>query len=270
MEGRPRVLCVGGSDPQGGAGLQMDTAACAALGADVAGVPVLDTVQGERGLESVSLHRAEDVARAMMRALEEGVQAVKLGALGDRERTAAVVETLEPWLDEGRMPLVIDPVATASRSVSSELVLNTPRGMQMLEERLYRYALVTPNVYEYGDGSRFGGCMALLVKGGHAPDWEAFAAGETEAPEGGEIVDRYRSVLGDDEEFRHRRIPGATGLHGTGCALASAIAALMAHGFEHRGATEMALDAMQQWLSVATQRLEPFRPAGATWDELLA
>lgn len=268
-ESRPRVLCVGGSDPQGGAGLQMDAAACAALRVDSACVAVMDTVQGDRGLESVTLHRAEEVARGMMRALEQGVHAVKLGALGNREHTAAVIETLEAWVEDGRMPLVIDPVAAATRSAAPEVVLNTPSGMRMLEERLYRYALVTPNAFEYGDGSRYAECLALLRKGGHAPDWEALAAGRTEESEGGEVVDFYSSVLGDELEFRHPRILGATGLHGTGCALASAIAALMARGYEHLGAVELGLDAMGQWLATSGEQLVPFPPVGGEWGSAL-
>lgn len=266
---RPRVLCVGGSDPQGGAGLQMDAAACAALGADSACVAVMDTVQGARGLESLTLHRVEDVARGMMRALESGVQAVKLGALGNRALTMAVVETLEPWLEDGCLPLIIDPVAAATRSATPDVVLNTPNGMRLLEERLYRYALVTPNAFEYGDGSRYAECLALLRKGGHAPDWEALAAGRTEETEGGVVVDHYSSVLGDDLEFRHPRIPGATGLHGTGCALASAIAALMARGYEHMGAVELGLDAMGQWLATSGVQLVPFPPVGGEWGSAL-
>ena len=264
------MLCIGGSDPLGGAGLQMDAAVAAALGAESVCVAVLDTVQRAQGLESVTLHPPVEVARAILRALESGVQAVKLGALGDAQHSEAVIETLLPWLEEDdALALVIDPVAVPTLRTSPELALNTPQGMRLLEQRLFRYAVVTPNALEYGDGSRYREAMAVLRKGGHAPDWDALAAGEASSGSG-EIVDLYTSVGGEHLEFRHPRIPGATGLHGTGCALATAVATLLAWGFDPGDAARLAVDALGQWLAAAGARLEPFAPRGEPWDQLLA
>jgi len=266
----PRVLCIGGSDPLGGAGLQMDAAACAALGGEAVGVATLDTVQRDAGLEAVKLHPPERVAREALRALEEGVQAVKLGALGDALRSEAVVETLLPWLEaDDTLALVIDPVAAPTLRVSPDLVLNTPEGMRVVEQRLFRYAVVTPNALEYGDGSRYRGAMAVLRKGGHAVDWDALASGEAGIGST-EVEDIYTSVAGEELRFRHPRIAGATGLHGTGCALASSLATLLAWGLDPGDASRLAIDGLGQWLAAAEGQLRPFPPRGDLFDGLLA
>lgn len=236
MDGAPtfRILCVGGSDPRMGAGVQMDAATCRALEFEPRTVVTVETGQSERGLESARCCDPAAVADAIVAALIEGVDAVKIGALGDETLAEAVAETLEPWIDD--VPVVLDPVAQASRVARPGVALNTPAGVRAMRERLFRLAdLVTPNRLEFGDGEAYEACRAVVVKGGHA--------------EGEVVADRFWSFLHDPEEFRRPRIPGATAVHGTGCAFATLAACHLARCRDPRLAAKEAGDVLHAWLA---------------------
>lgn len=247
MEGEPtfRVLCIGGSDPRMGAGVQMDAAVCRALGFEPVVVVTVDTVQSERGLESVAPRPAEEVAHAVVRALGEGVDAVKIGALGDAEIAETVAAVLEPWAAD--LPIVLDPVAQASRVAVPGVALNTPAGVAAMRAQLFPLALlVTPNALEYGTGEAYENCRAVLRKGGHGA--------------GAEVVDRLTSLLDPPLEFRRPRLPDATGVHGTGCAYATLCACLLARCPGPEFACEEAGAILHAWLSgpgLARGRLVP-------------
>ncbi len=247
MEGEPtfRVLCVGGSDPQMGAGVQMDAAVCHALGFEPVVVVTIDTVQSARGLESVSARAPDLVVRDVVRALSDGVDAVKIGALGNEDLAAALAEALEPWA--GDLPIVLDPVAQASRVARPGVALNTPAGVAVMRERLFPLTLlVTPNLLEYGTGEAYENCRAVLRKGGHA--------------DGEEVVDRLTTFLEAPREFRRPRLPAATAVHGTGCAYATLCACLLARCPGPEFACEEAGAILHAWLSgpgLAAGRLVP-------------
>jgi hydroxymethylpyrimidine/phosphomethylpyrimidine kinase len=234
-----RILCIGGSDPRRGAGVQMDAAVCHALGFEPVTIVTCDTVQGERGLESVSVRPVDEMVHAAIRELAAGVDAVKLGALGDERVAEALAETLEPWhLD---LPIVLDPVAQARRVAVAGVALNTPAGAHVMRTRLFPLAaVVTPNALEYGSGEAYEDCRAVLRKGGHA--------------DGGEVVDRLTTLLDAPMEFRRPRIPGVTEIHGTGCAYATLVACLMARCPGPEFACEEAGKILHAWLSGAGLR----------------
>lgn len=237
MRGQPtfRILCVGGSDPLGGAGVEMDAAVCRALGFEPVVVATLDTVQRERGLESALLRPVEETARATVRGLHEGVDAVKLGALGDQRVVAALAAVLEPWADD--LPIVLDPVAAASRQAAPGVLLNTPAGVAEMRASLFPLtALVTPNALEYGTGEAYERCRAVLRKGGH-DDGSEF------------VTDRLTTLLAAPVEFRRPRLPGATAVHGTGCAFAALAACLMARCPDPEAACREAGDVLHAWLA---------------------
>lgn len=229
-----RILCIGGSDPRMGAGVEMDAAVCRALGFEPVVVPTLDTVQSARGLESVQLRPVEQVVHAVVRELGEGVDAVKLGALGDQRMVEALAQVLEPWADD--LPIVLDPVALASKQAVPGAALNSPAGVAAMREQLFPLAaVITPNAAEYGSGEAYEHCRAVLRKGGHdAGDW---------------VTDRLTTLIEEPLEFRRRRLPGATEVHGTGCAFASLVACLMARCPGAELACEEAGDILHAWLS---------------------
>lgn len=251
----PSILCIGGSDPGRGAGVQMDRAVCRALGVKSKSVVTVDTHQTKRGLVSAKPQSMRKVADKVLLALDDGVAAIKIGALGNEAVVEAVVAALEPW--HGQIPIVLDPVCTATRT-AGDARLNTVKGARCMEQELFPLSrLVTPNTFEYGTGERYENANAVLLKGGHA---------DLSALEGGEESEWVGDLLMDPEtghlEFRHPRIPGASELHGTGCALSTAIACLLAKGYAAWEACQVAIELMHGWMkeSVEAGRLITLPP----------
>lgn len=214
----PRVLVVAGLDPTGGAGLAADAEAIREAGAQAWLVAAALTAQGPKGARGAFPVAPEHLV-AQVDALLDGAtpRAVKTGMLGG----AANVRALADRLACVRAPLVVDPVLSATSGLS--LFDGTPADLAPL---LARAALATPNWPELEAlASRALGseeeavraarelpARAVLVKGGHR-----------EGPPVDLLV-RGRKVT----RFTGRRRPGTA--RGTGCRLASAIAAQLALG----------------------------------------
>jgi hydroxymethylpyrimidine/phosphomethylpyrimidine kinase len=227
----PIALSIAGSDPTGGAGLQLDLQVFRTLGVHGAGVVTALTVQDTEKVyrvlpvfPSVVL----DQLRTVLRDLAVG--AVKIGMLATDDVVRAVAHGLEDP-EASAAPIVLDPVLESS----SGACLLERRAWPALVSLFPRAALVTPNLSELASlaeadvSSRAGieagarrlvadaNAQAVLVTGGHlkgAPD-DLLARREP----GGVRLDWLpgERVAGD-------------AVHGTGCALSSAIAAELAKG----------------------------------------
>jgi hydroxymethylpyrimidine/phosphomethylpyrimidine kinase len=236
------ILCVGGNDINMGAGLQTDFAVAKALGCHARLAPTMHTVQTTGGLQSVDVIDKGIVGRSILDGLSDGVDAIKIGALGNEQVAEVVVEILDPWRDI--LPIVFDPVSQASKS-NIGVCLNTPAGVQFAEQRLLpMVTLATPNTFEYGSGRSYLECSAVLKKGGHADPLLCL--------EGGTQPDYISDVLhirgGSSLEMRHARFDDIQAVHGTGCALSSLITCYLAKGVELENAVIASLRVMQQWL----------------------
>lgn len=226
---RPIVLVIAGSDSSGGAGIVRDVQTLMDASTDALCVITAVTAQSNRRVAAVHAVPPETI-RAQIEAAYETRRpdAVKIGMLGNRAAVAAVAEALSR-LGDGASPIVLDPVLVAS----SGGALLDEEGCQALREQLLPLAaLLTPNIPEaaallaeepaasaaaldlqaqrlLGLGAR-----AVLLKGGHAVE--------------GEAIDR---LVTRDEPLRRLTAPRVRAARrGTGCALASAIAARLAHG----------------------------------------
>src|SRR5256714_10421053 len=140
----PRVLAIAGSDSGGGAGIQADLKAFAAAGAHgmtaITAIPAQNTV-GVTAVQAI----APGVIVAQVRAVAEdiGVDAVKIGMLGDTPTIDAVVDALDR-LDAG-VPIVLDPVMVAESGAE----LLAPEAREALARRLLPPGpLVTPHLPE--------------------------------------------------------------------------------------------------------------------------
>ncbi len=235
----------------------MDAAVCQALGQEPQLVVCVDTVQGLSGLESATPRPQTEVANRIMFALDAGVEAIKIGALGNEHVVAGVCAALEPWHKD--VPIVLDPVCAATRTLGDER-LNTVIGSRLMETDLFPLCrLVTPNAFEYGTGERYQDCRAVLLKGGHATDFSELEGGEPSPW----ITDVLKDLLEDPVNFRHPKIEGGQDLHGTGCALSTAIACFLAMGYEPWAACQCAIEVMHQWMQTAIDNgtgLLPFTP----------
>ena len=215
MSASVAVLCIAGSDPHMGAGLQMDEIICRELGVEFRGVVAVETQQGADGLESVQVSSAETVGEQVLAAIALGsVKAIKTGALGD-EKVVGVLS--EIFTDYPAIPLVVDPVGIASQVAVSGVYLLTPLGQAAAAEKLFPLAdVITPNLAEYENGQGYEKAEAVLVTDGHGI--------------GVRVEDRLFVQGVEVACFRHRRETDFSDVHGTGCALSSAIACRLAQG----------------------------------------
>jgi len=235
----PRVLVVAGSDPSGGAGLQADLKALQALGAYATSVVTALTVQDTARVHEVVPVDPWVVERQMAAVLDDvGADAIKIGMLARRDTVELVCRLCE---SKARgIPIVLDPVLTSS---SGHELLEVSGHSALIQRLMPLCALVTPNAPEAelltgipvreeahlhlaADRLLLMGQSAVLITGGHLP--------------GDRVVDLLRTADGLERRFESPRLPDTP--HGTGCALASAIAAGLGHGYTLESAVEQAHD----------------------------
>jgi hydroxymethylpyrimidine/phosphomethylpyrimidine kinase len=227
-EARAKVaLTIAGSDPTGGAGIQGDLRTFAAHGVHGLSVISCVTVQGTRGVRAVHALDAA-LVRAQIEVVLGDVEAsvIKLGALADAAIVETVAEALEARPD---VPLVADTVIA---STSGAPLLDAAGVRAFCARLLPRATIVTPNAHELGvlaGFSRAIDCEALLLKGAQA----LIALGARAVlAKGGHLPGAPIDLLVTRERvvrLEGTRIESAC-THGTGCTLASAIAANLALG----------------------------------------
>ena len=221
------VLVIAGTDSSGGAGLTRDVATLTQLGVEAQCAVTAVTAQTDREVRAVELLPARLVQAQIRAALAaRRAAAIKIGMLGSQSIVEAVAEVI-PSRDHA--PLVLDPVLAAS---SGGVLLEAQGRAALAALLLPRATVLTPNIPEaavllgvkaaataqeiIGQGRALcaRGAAAVLMKGGHAS--------------GGLATDWLVTADGGTREFSAPRLSGAR--RGTGCALASAIAAgLAAH-----------------------------------------
>jgi hydroxymethylpyrimidine/phosphomethylpyrimidine kinase len=234
----PRVaLTIAGSDSSGGAGIQADLKTFHALGVFGTSAITALTAQSTRGVAGIHPVDAEFVRLQIDTTVEDiPPDAVKTGMLAD----VSIVEVVADAAARHGFPvLVVDPVMVATTGAR----LLDPDAIDILRRRLFPIAtLVTPNAPE--------AAVLLDRQVVTAEDQEAAARALVEelgAPaalvKGGDLEgDVLTDVFYDGERlelFRDARIR-TTSTHGSGCALASAIAAYLARGEELHDAVSQA------------------------------
>ncbi len=235
---RPVVLTIAGSDSGGGAGIQADIKTIEAHGCFATSALTAVTAQHTAGVERIDELEPAAVA-AQIDAVRSDLAptAIKTGMLAN----APIIETVTEAIADFEGPVVVDPVMVAA---SGDRLLD--RAGETAYEALFEHAtLVTPNadeaevltdvaVADVDTAATAGrrivetGPQACLIKGGH---WG-----------GDRITDVLVHPDGTDE-FVHARID-TDATHGSGCTLASAIAARLANGRSLQGAVGGAIGFM--------------------------
>ncbi|WP_243041431.1 bifunctional hydroxymethylpyrimidine kinase/phosphomethylpyrimidine kinase [Dyella sedimenti] len=247
----PIALTIAGSDSGGGAGIQADLKTFHARGVHGLSVIAAITSQNTRGVSAVHTVPLRHI-RSQLDAVfgDFPIGAVKTGMLG----SAAVVRLVARAM-RARQPawLVVDPVMIAT---SGARLLDKDAVRAMVEELIPLADVLTPNLPEAeallgrklrlprevdraGEDLLGLGAGAVLLKGGHSSERD--------------VVDRLYDARGV-MELRHPRlrIEG----HGTGCTLASAVAAELAKGRAPRAAVRSAVAYVQRALR------RGYRPGG--------
>ena len=232
-----RVLIIAGSDSGGGAGIQADIKSSSALGAFATTAITALTAQNTLGVHGVMPVPVEFIDQQIKVVLSDiGADCIKTGMLHDASVIETVINALER--DAGGIPVVIDPVMVAKGGAA----LLQKEAVSILKSRLLpRAMLLTPNIPEaealvgreiqgQNDMEALAqalfdlGPNAVLLKGGHMD---------------GKVV---RDILVTENQIRsyeNLRI-NTRHTHGTGCTLASAIAAGIANGLPIEAAVEQA------------------------------
>jgi hydroxymethylpyrimidine/phosphomethylpyrimidine kinase len=219
----PRLLSIAGSDSGGGAGIQADLKAFAACGAH--GMTAITAITAQNTMGVTAVHPIPpEIILAQVRAVAEdiGVDAVKIGMLGDRSTIEAVARALAELPPD--TPVVLDPVMVAESGAQ----LLDPAARTALRERLVaRATVLTPNVPEAHAllEDEAGGDVEALARRIHAlgPRAVVVTGGHRE-----ETVDVFFDGARLVELAGPRHPDGAA--HGSGCTHSSVLAARLARG----------------------------------------
>lgn len=244
----PIALTIAGSDSGGGAGIQADLKTFSALGVFGCSVITSLTAQNTLGVQGVFPVDPMFVQQQIHSVLSDlSVGAIKSGMLANSDIILAVAESLKNY---SSIPFILDPVMVAT---SGDRLL-TEESIEYLIKNLFPLAsLITPNLHEAAalldeslaidinqmkkQGKKIiaMGAKAVLMKGGHADSDCA--------------VDLFITE-NEIQQFSSPRI-STKNTHGTGCTLASAIAANIAKGLSLQEAIKKAKDYLFGALSAA-------------------
>ncbi len=246
----PIVLAFAATDTSCGAGLQADILTLASMGCHPLSVVTAATIQDTMGVEDIMALDPEWVADQARCVLEDmPVNAIKIGVLGSVENITAIAEVVS---DYPEVPLVLDPILASGRGDE----LATEDMISALRELLIpQTTIITPNSIEarrlvQEDGEEelelaecarrllALGCEYVLITGTHENTTQ--------------VVNTLYGQEGVIRIDRWDRLPGS--YHGSGCTLASAIAATIANGLSIGDAVKDAQEYTWQTLKAA------FRP----------
>ncbi|MCC7704376.1 hydroxymethylpyrimidine/phosphomethylpyrimidine kinase [Janthinobacterium sp. GW460P] len=230
----PTVLVFAGVDPSGGAGIAADIVAIAAQGAHALPVITALTVQDNDRVFGVQAVAPELLRRQALALIDKmAIHAVKIGIPGSAANAAVIAQLIAQMrLAAPSLPVVLDPVLASGHGD----VLSRDDAVLALAPLLPLTTVIVPNGPEAlalgGEAAlRAQGCGHVLVTGGHG--------------EGETVINRWFDAGGGQREWRWPRLPGE--FHGSGCTLASAIAARLAQGVPMQDA----LDGAQSYCHAA-------------------
>jgi len=221
-----------GLDPTGGAGLQADIEAIVSAGCHALPVITAITSQDTHNVRSVSpVDPLEVISQARAVLDDVSVLAFKVGLLSSVKLVQAIHSIV---LDYPEVPLVVDPVCVSgsgTRLVDEDMLdalvsllfpltlVATPNTIEgrLLAPDADSPAAVAQQILSYG-------CRYVLLTGTHEDD--------------AQVINRLYADLRLVETHTWERLPGS--YHGSGCTLASAIAARIAHGMEPAAAAAQA------------------------------
>ncbi|MBS1172031.1 MAG: phosphomethylpyrimidine kinase [Proteobacteria bacterium] len=251
----PIVMVFAASDPSGGAGMQADIMTLSSLGCHPLSVVTAITVQDTVGVEGVlALDPGWIVDQARVLLEDMPVAAFKIGLIGSVENIAAVAEIVADYPD---IPLVLDPVLTSGRG---DELANEQMIYALFELLLPQTTVLTPNslearrlAMEDAEDDELPDAPDLVECGRRLVDAGAEYVLITGTHENTSKV--VNTLYGEQGVIRSEswdRLPGS--YHGSGCTLASAIAANLANGLDVPEAVRDAQDYTWQALAAG------FRP----------
>jgi hydroxymethylpyrimidine/phosphomethylpyrimidine kinase len=225
----PIVLTFAASDPTGGAGLQADLLTLASMGCHPLSVVTGITVQDTRGVDDLLAIDSDWVVDQARKLLEDmPVSAFKLGVLGSVENITAIAEIIS---DYPEVPVILDPVLASGRG---DALAGDDMIVALRELIVPQTTVLTPNSMEArrlaeedeeGEEPRLDECASRLIELGC--EYVLITGTHENTPE---VINTLYGEQGIVRTDRWKRLAGS--FHGSGCTLASAIAATMANGLD--------------------------------------
>ena len=235
----PLVLCLSGLDPSGGAGLQADIETLSSLGCHPVSIATCLTVQDTvnlRSLHPVDPALIEEQVSVIVKDMP--IRAIKIGILGC-DKTVAVISRILAKL--AHLPIILDPITGAGGGHPT----SSAATQQLICRTLFQYcAVITPNLTELHSLSgqiQLQPAIEALLKFG-----AQHVLVTDSAPDSSLIVNTLWDRNGQICEEHWQRQPHI--YHGSGCTLASAIAAYLAHGKPVKAACQQAQ--LYTWQSI--------------------
>jgi hydroxymethylpyrimidine/phosphomethylpyrimidine kinase len=235
----PTVLVFAATDPTGGAGLQADLMTLSSLGCHPLSVVTAITVQDTVGVEDflpLDAGWITDQARCVLE--DMAVSAFKVGMLGSVEVVAAIAEIVSDYPD---IPLILDPVLASGRGdelATDDLIyamrdLLLPQTTLITPNSMEARRLVEDDTTDDEDDPDLDECAARLIDLGCE---YVLITGSHEQT--AQVTNLLYDESGRIQSLDWNRLPGS--YHGSGCTLASAIAALLTQGLSIEEAVKAA------------------------------
>jgi hydroxymethylpyrimidine/phosphomethylpyrimidine kinase len=230
----PNVLCISGHDPSGGAGIQADIESINSCGAHALSIISCTTIQDSQNVYQVIPLEHKVVEQQIITVLSDShIAAVKIGLIATQEIIQIIASSVDPLLNT---PIVLDPVFSAGgagKRLSQQDLIDDLR-----KYLLHKITIITPNTDEL-----------KLLTGESQPDIAAkqlLDAGVAYVLLTGTHDESTLNVVNTlysqntKQQWNWPRLQGC--YHGSGCTLASALAAYLAQGVD---ATEASFQAQK-------------------------
>lgn len=247
MGNTPICITIAGSDSCAGAGIQADIKTFSVHQCYAMSVITASTAQSHAGIVDIAALSPEHIRAQLSNLLNTyKIAAIKTGMIASPEQVKVIAEILN---QHPEIPLIVDPVlgSSSGKTWSSHELIDS-----YLVHLLPRASVITPNKPEaiamFGDQVSIdphtilrdiasNNNSAILLKGGHEKSSD-------------DVID-VLYTKGSIKAYRKPRVC-TTNDHGTGCTLASAITANLAHGKDIEQATENATQYVHSLLSAST------------------
>lgn len=256
----PVVLCFSGLDPTGGAGIQADIETVSSHGCIAASIVTAATVQDTVDVISFAPMPSDLVIEQARAILEDmPVSAIKIGMVGSAEIAMAIHSIIT---DYSEIPVIYDPVLSTETdgALSTEDLVDTVRTLLLPITKI-----LTPNIHEVhalapGSDTPTAAAMGLLETG---VEYILLTGTHGKTPD---VVHTLFSNNRELETFHNERLPHK--YHGSGCTLASSIAAQIALGQDVLGAVRTGLEYTHKTLLNANRiGMGQYHPNRFFWDK---
>jgi len=235
----PTVLCIGGLDPSGGAGIAADLKTATVMEAYGMSLLTAITVQHPGKVLRVAPLAASLVADQLLCLIENmPIGAIKIGMMA----TTEVAETLTQILTPLDCPVVIDPVRVATSGATLNSVEH-----DVFDRLLSTATVITPN------DSELTPCTGRTKPGRWAIDRGVAVLHTGGHRETDPILDTLWLPNGTHRQWAHPRVE-THHTHGSGCTLSTAIAVGLARGLELVDACDLAIRKTAQLIDASAHQ----------------